>query len=292
MIRSRIALAISVLVAAVDCTTNPASLSEVGPPARRTAALTVPTGSSGNGPHAMVVCQFTNGSNDCFPANKPDINNAASLNAALVPPDAWFAKASCPIGFPYVLSWALGQAINFWSYTGTFPDNTGAFAATSGDMDLDDRSLFPGATPASGAQFHFTRLFTGFLAIPAGNTTRTFAIAADDGYSFALGGTSAGLVTAADFANHSMVAAYRTATNSFDVTFPDTVQLYPFALAAYQNGATSAISGVEFAWASGPKGGNPVPSFNAPVWTRGNYSLVPGAQIYSPDVRATMSWSG
>src|SRR5947209_2981671 len=283
MIRNRIALLVSVALGSVQCTTNPAAgPSEfAAPAARASAALTVPAGTIGNGPHAMVVCQSNSGTNDCFAAGAPDITDTATLNAALAPPDAWFAKASFPIAFPYVHSWDLGRAINFWSYTGTFPDNTGAFAATSGDMDLDDRSLFPGATATSGAQFHFTRLFSGFIALLAGSTTRTFAIAADDGYSFALGGTTAGLLTRSDFGNHSMVAAYRTPANIFDATFADTVQLYPFALATYQNGATSPISGVEFAWADGP-GAAPTPDFNGTTkqWSRGPFSLVPGAQIY------------
>src|SRR5207248_3117192 len=173
-------------------------------------------------------------------------------------------------------------SINFWSYTGTFPDNAGPFAAPSDIMDLDDRSLFPGATPGSGAQLHFTRLFTGFLALPAASTTRTFAVAANDGYAFSLGGTTTGLVTASDFLNHSIVLAYRTNTNVFDASFPDTAVLYPFALAAYQNGD---ISGVELAWAAGAKAGNPAPTFagNPARWSPGNYSLVPSTQIYSPD---------
>src|SRR4051812_43559143 len=295
MIRSRIALAISVSLTVVHCTTNLPGSPELAAP-RRATEITVPAGSSGNGPHAMVVCRSDTGTNDCFPGG--DIANAADLNAALVPPDAWFAAGSFPIGFPYVHSWELGREINFWSYTGTFPDNTGAFAATTGGMDLDDRSLFPGAAPNSGAQFHFTRLFTGFIALPAGSTTttRTFAVAADDGYSFALGGTTAGLVTKSDFGNHSIVDAYRTPENVFDATFPDTVQLYPFALATYQNGAASPISGVELAWAPGAKADNPGPTFNVPngsrQWDPKTYSLVPGGQIYSPDVRATMTWSG
>src|SRR5256885_4443259 len=190
MIRSRIALAVSVSLATVHCSTNPLGSPELAAP-RRAAAITVPAGSAGNGPHAMVVCRSDLGTNDCLLGG--DIANATDLNAALVPPDAWFAAATFPIGFPYVHSWELGREINFWSYTGTFPDNTGAFASspTSGDVDLDDRSLFPGAAPNSGAQFHFTRLFTGFIALPAGLTTRTFAVAADDGYSFALGGGTA-----------------------------------------------------------------------------------------------------
>src|SRR5256885_7579749 len=185
MIRSRIALAISVSLAAVHCTTNSPGFPELAA-RRRAAEITVPAGSTGNGPHAMVVCRSDTGTNDCFPGG--DISNAADLNTALVPPDAWFAAASFPIGFPYVHSWELGREINFWSYTGTFPDNTGAFASTptGGDTDLDDRSLFPGATPNSGAQFHFTRLFTVLFVLPAGSITRSFVVAAVDSFSFSL----------------------------------------------------------------------------------------------------------
>src|SRR4051812_41363831 len=299
MVRSRIPLAASVLLFSVHCTTSQSPPgAELAPPLQRAASLTVPSGLTGNGPHAMVVCRFSNGSNNCFPAGTPDISDAASLNAALVPPDAWFATSAFPIGFPFVHSWAVGQPINFWSYTGTFPDNTGAFASAAQNpgtippnMDLDDRSLFPGATGASGAQLHFTRLFTGFLKIPAGSATRSFAIASDDGYSFALGGTPAGLVSATDFGNHSIVQAYRIPSNGavVNATFPDTAQLYPFALAAYQNGA---ISGVEFSWAPGAD--NPAPTFDGAtkIWDPKNFTLVPIGNIYSPDVRATMSWTG
>src|SRR5207237_7098719 len=45
---------------------------------------------------------------------------------------------------------------------------------------------------------------------------------------------------------------------------------------------------------AGAKAGNPAPTFAGTLarWSPGNYSLVPSTQIYSPDVRATMSWSG
>src|ERR1700704_6201059 len=100
MIRNRIALLVSVALGSVQCTTNPAaSPTEVADPARRASALTVPAGTVGNGPHAMVVCQSNTGTNDCFDAATPDITNTATLNAALAPPDAWFAKALFPIPF-------------------------------------------------------------------------------------------------------------------------------------------------------------------------------------------------
>ncbi|MFL5409292.1 MAG: hypothetical protein ACJ79O_26010, partial [Myxococcales bacterium] len=157
---------------------------------------------TGNGPYAMVVCQAKNG-NDCFPAANPppDVASIDALTTALTPPSQWFATATFPIAYPHVHSWALGREINFWSYTGAAPQEQGPFnAADTGDMDLDDRSLFPPA--AATGRLHFTRLFTGFIALPAGlppgPISRTIAIASDDGYSFAIGKGSA-IVPASDF---------------------------------------------------------------------------------------------
>src|ERR1051325_8598850 len=96
MIRYRIALAASVLLATVHCTTSQAPPGpELDQPLQRASSLTVPPGVTGNGPHAMVVCQAKNG-NDCFPAVSPppEITSIDTLNTELTPPPAWFATAT------------------------------------------------------------------------------------------------------------------------------------------------------------------------------------------------------
>ncbi|MFL5398863.1 MAG: hypothetical protein ACJ79P_13275, partial [Myxococcales bacterium] len=181
MVRSRIPLAASVLLFSVHCTTSQAPPGELSSPRESpSAALTV--GSVGNGPHAMVICSARSG-NDCNTGN--NITNVTQFNTAIAPRDAWFATAPLPIGFGAVHSWALGRAINFWSYTGigTVPAMAGPFFGPDADMDIDDRSMFPLDAQTVNNQARFERLFTGFIALPAtASTTRTFAVAADDGY--------------------------------------------------------------------------------------------------------------
>jgi hypothetical protein len=285
MIRYRIALAASVLLATVHCTTSQSPPgTELTPPRDgASSALTVPA-SAGNGPYAMVVCPSRSG-NDCNTGNT--IASAANFNVAISQLDPWFATASLPIGFGAVHSWALGQSINFWSYTGTFPNAAGPFFGPDVDMDIDDRSMFPLAAQTLNNQAHFQRVFSGFIALPAGSsTTRTFAVAADDGYFLAIG-TNPGTVTISQFPAAAHPIAYST-QNAVGPIFASTTQLYPFVLGTYTN---AAVSAVEFAWADGALATNTLPSLAANVWSKGTFSLVPGAQMYSPDVRATMTWT-
>src|SRR4051812_14113400 len=291
MVRSRIPLAASVLLFSVHCTTSqsPPGTDLAATRDGSSSALTVAVPPSpGNGPHAMVVCQNRLG-NDC---RAPDVTDVPSFNTNLIPPDAWFLNApALPIPDPAVHSWSLGRAVNLWSYQGNFPDQAGPFATAGDNMDLDDRSLFPGSTPTSASPNHFTRVLSGFIALPDTGTTRTFSVATGEGYFFAIGGTAGGTLSASEFpASHRI--SY-TIANTIEATFASAAQLYPFALAFYEN---VGVSSVEFAWAPGTKASNTgtggLPSFNGITWSPGKFSLVPGVQMYSPDVRATMSWTG
>ena len=164
----------------------------------------------------MVVCANANAAT--FPTSPncgaATISSAADLVTALAVPALDPAQT-----FPVAHSFVLPHEVNFWSYAAANP-NQGAFYSTgpTGNMDVDDRSLFPGASPTSAAPTNYARAFTGYLAVPqpagtTGDFVKTLAVGVNDGAFLSIQtckqngascATGTQVVTLSDFANTAL----------------------------------------------------------------------------------------
>ena len=226
---------------------------------------------AGNGAATKAVCCAANafGGGDPLGQAETLVNGATALQVPAAPPTSIT-----------VASWPLGLPVDF---------SGGGSAGGLFSQNLDPGKIF-------GAQKNnWAGLFAGYLRVdPSADAlpiVKTFVVASDDGFRFAISDGTAAHTMSCDqnrsmsttVAGTSYYAGCSSQLNQskLTVTFPAAGGLFPFDL-LYFNGNGS--QGLEWSWADGNATLPTASSLNG-------FSLVPADHVYAPAVDATMTVS-
>jgi len=227
---------------------------------------------AGNGPQVKAVCCNANNFGGADPLTQASalVNGYTALQVPAAPP------TSFSVG-----SWPLGVAVDLsggGSADGLFTQN------------LDPGKIF------GGEKNNWAGLFSGYLRVDPSSDgqpqEKTFVIASDDGFRFAVSDGSAVQSMYCNTANRSMSTTFFGTVyyagcptpfgqSSLTVTFPAAGGLFPFDL-LYFNGTGS--QGIEWSWANGKPALPTASSLNG-------FALVPADHLYAPAVQASLTVS-
>ena len=223
----------------------------------------------GNGLAVKNVCVSQAANGNCTPGLTMDsIPHAVSALNNISP-------TSTPPGSVY--SWVQSGPVD---YTDMTPTTKGLFG-----VNYNNTNLYP-----NGIAHLFPWSFAGYIAIPPSNTptTKTFAVGSDDGALLAINNGSQVLTCTAGIRSFTYGCTTGSPTPPappnlpvLQVTFPANAAgaLYPIELIYYDNGG---VQGLELAWANGAVSTNPTGA------SLNGFSLIPQANLYAPDIRASM----
>ncbi len=273
-------------------------------------SLPIPAAAA-NGLNVELICRRSTTSGNC------DLNDTAiggnntdglqhAIQASNLVSTAAIDDFAAPLQNPFFFSWPNPHVIDW------FGAGNGA-----GFFNTDQQTLTTALANAGNPPHQMPIVYSGYLKIPAGASNcgagatagicKTFAVGSDDGFFLSIGGYSqAATPTGAIGAHTTTFSTVRsfaygdnnngTSAGDFPTTdpnndanggnplivkFPTAGGLFPITLLFWEN---FGDYGVELAWVDGISASIPTGT-----GTLNGYSIVPAANLYAADVRATLA---